>query len=64
MMSVEAFNEHRDCDLYSLKYRLYDHIIEANRRFGRLCALGSCRYDHFNSHVQEAYTKDLQRRQT
>lgn len=61
---VETFHEHYDFALYTLKYRLTDHVVKEIRRFETVSVSDSSRNERINVHIKYAYRRTSQRRQS
>lgn len=62
-MLVNAFDQHCDSGLYTLRFHLFDHMVKDIHIFGTLYVSDSIPYKHFNVHIKQAYKRISQRRQ-
>lgn len=49
---VAKFDQHCNSNLYTEKYRSFDHIVEYARTFGTLSVLNGGAYRHLNLHMK------------
>lgn len=52
---MEAFDAHCDSGPYTLQCLLFDHMVEAIRRYGTLSILDCNLYEHFIVRFNQAY---------
>lgn len=64
MMLLEMFDKHCNTRLHTLKYHLFDHMLNDTERYGALFIFNSRPYELLNVHIKQAFIKTLQGRRT